>query len=567
MAVKLHRYTVNYLHKNKNFRKTTLLTAFVFFLLTSMYSQTKTLQLHFQDSTQTELGQLLNPQTKHTDSTSVYKEAKSLLNKLERYGFLASEITVLQKNDSLYILEIDTKTRIEKITLLFQQDNRPDYLKKDKLTIPFENLQNTLDELQGYYEAQGASFTEIQLQNLQTDSETLNAHVIIKASKNRTIDKVVTKGYSDFPKKFIRHHLKIKPTTPFNQKTLENCSNSLKKLDFISETKKPEVLFTKDSTLLYIYLAKKRANRFDGLVGFTTREDSDKLQFNGYIDVTLKNIFNKGTTFALYWNNNGNQQENLKLGAAIPYIANSPISPEVNFEIYKQDSSFINIDFKLKVKYLLNRNNQLGLSVHTKNSTYLLEQETESLSSYATNYYGLTYDYSLLHRNSEQNRLQISSDLKYGTKTIAQTKTPQYNLSFTIRYLEIISRRSRVFLQNSSATLLGDNILHNELFLIGGANSIRGFNEQSIFCSGYNYSTIEYRLLTNLQSYLYTFSDLGFTENTVADTQDRFYSFGLGYAYNTKVGAIDLSYAFGKQNKNPIDFSRGMFHIKLTSFF
>lgn len=558
---------MNNLHKNKKIRTLTLLVVLLLFLLSTVHSQTKTLSLKFKDNSQTELGELLNPQTIHTDSTSVYEEAKSLLNKLQRYGFLASEITVSKKNDSLYIAHIDTNTRIEKITLVFKKDERPDYIKENELTLPFEALQNTLDELQNYYEAQGAGFTEIQLKNLTTDTNTLHAHVYIKASQKRTINKVVTKGYKDFPKKFIRHHLKLKPTTPFNQKTLQNTSNSLKTLDFISETKKPEVLFTKDSTLLYIYIKKKRANRFDGLVGFTTKEDSDKLQFNGYIDITLKNIFNKGTTFSLYWNNNGNQQENLKIGAAVPYIANSPISPEVNFEIYKQDSSFINIDFKLKVKYLVNRNNRLGLTLHSKSSTNLLEEETDEILSYATNYYGLTYDYNLQHKNIQLQRLGIRSELMYGTKSIAQTTTPQYNLSFVISYLETLNRRSRVFLQNSSAALLGDNIVHNELFLIGGANSIRGFNEQSIFCSSYNYSTIEYRLLTNLQSYLYTFSDLGFTENEVTQTEDRFYSFGLGYAYNTKAGAIDLSYAFGKQNKNPIDFNKGMFHIKLTSFF
>ena len=115
-----------------------------------------------------------------------------------------------------------------------------------------------------------------------------------RQSESRRIDKVFTKGYPDFPKKFIKHHFKITPKTVFQQKVLANCSKSIKSLDFVREIKKPEVLFTNDSTLLYIYLKKKRANRFDGLVGFTTTETDNKLQFNGYIDLALQNLLNKG---------------------------------------------------------------------------------------------------------------------------------------------------------------------------------------------------------------------------------------------------------------------------------
>ncbi len=559
--------TVIDLQKKKKFLKPTVCTLLLFFLLTPIHSQKKTLVLHFKDSTHTNLKAFIDFKKKHEDSASVYNHVKNLSSLLQRKGFLDSEILVRRENDSLYIAQINTKTNIKAITLTFAPHNKPDYLKKNKVTIPFENLEKTIQELQNYYETQGAAFTEIQLKHLTIEADIMYANVQINLSKVRTINKVIVKGYSDFPEKFTKHHLKLKPTTPFNQELLQSTSNSLKTLDFVSETKKPEVLFTKDSTLLYIYLAKKRANRFDGLVGFSTKENSDKLQFNGYIDLQLKNIFNQGTSLTLYWNNNGNQQETLKLGAAVPYIFKSPISPEVNFEIYKQDSTFINIDFKLRLKYLINKNNRIGLAIHNKSSTYLLEHTTAEISSYNTNYYGLTYDYNLQHKHDISTRVKIASELKYGTKTIDELRSPQYNLSFRFTYLEILSKRSRLFLQNSTATLIADNIVHNELFLIGGANSIRGFNEQSIFCSSYNHSTIEYRLLTNFQSYLYTFSDIGFTENKVIKTEDRYYSFGLGYAYNTKAGAIDLSYAFGKQNKEAFDFNGGMFHIKLTSFF
>ena len=61
-----------------------------------------------------------------------------------------------------------------------------------------------------------------------------------------------------------------------------------------SEIKKPEILFTKDSTIIYLYLKKEKSNSFEGFLGFSTNQQSNKIELNGNIDLKLISNLNSG---------------------------------------------------------------------------------------------------------------------------------------------------------------------------------------------------------------------------------------------------------------------------------
>ena len=125
-------------------------------------------------------------------------------------------------------------------------------------------------------------------------------------------------GYTEFPKKFLKHHLQISPKTNFTKERLQAANEAMKTLHFVKEIKPPEALFVKDSTHIYLYLKERHANRVDALLGFTSDENTQKLQFNGYIDLELTNRFQKGETLSLFGGNNGNQQEQFRLKNKFP---------------------------------------------------------------------------------------------------------------------------------------------------------------------------------------------------------------------------------------------------------
>jgi len=87
--------------------------------------------------------------------------------------------------------------------------------------------------------------------------------------------------------------------------------------------------------------------------------------------------------------------------------------------------------------------------------------------------------------------------------------------------------------------LNSDQYFTNELFRIGGVNSIRGFNEQSIFTKNYSYFNFEYRFLASTTSYFYTITDLGFIKTT---ENESILGLGLGYLFINNQSKINKSY-------------------------
>lgn len=122
--------------------------------------------------------------------------------------------------------------------------------------------------------SQGNPFGKVQLKNIDRISEKIvSAELTLEEGSKRTIDKFVIKGYEKFPKSYLKHFLKIRKQDVFDLDQVKEKVTTISNLPFASSSKSPEILFTKDSTILYLYLAKEQANTFDGFLGFGTNEN------------------------------------------------------------------------------------------------------------------------------------------------------------------------------------------------------------------------------------------------------------------------------------------------------
>src|SRR5690606_39352988 len=114
----------------------------------------------------------------------------------------------------------------------------------------------------------------------------------------------------------------------------------------------PEVLFTESNAALYLYVERQNVSQFDGLIGFTN-DDDGKVQFNGYADLQLMNILNKGEQLKLYWKNYGNQQTQFILSGDFPYLFNMLFGLIDSLDLFIQDSTMINTKFNAVVLYYI----------------------------------------------------------------------------------------------------------------------------------------------------------------------------------------------------------------------
>ncbi len=542
-------------------------------------AQDQTLQIKLNSTENQDLLSLEKSMKIAAEKDTLDQEVNSFVKKIELMGYLSSRLDSLVNKDSLWIAYIDPGSRVNYInihyhqipeTILSQKELKPysEELTDKTIRIPFSELSEFMQSLVDLFEAKGNSFVQFSLDDIElTDNEasaTLNMHM----NRQRHVDKVVIKGYENFPKNYLDHELNLKIGSVFNKEKIESVSRSVNNLSFAEEVKPPEILFTNDSTIIYLYLKKKKSNQFDGIIGFASKENDDGLEFNGYLDLAINNIFNSGETIALFWKNNGNNRQRFYLETEIPYLFNLPLTPKVNFELYRQDSTFSNTRAQISLLYNMIGKGQIAAQLNTENSNDLTNGNSMGISSYSNIFYGISYVFKKLSTdplfpvtfNAELSALA-------GSRKNEGKNTSQSKFLLLTHYLYAINNKNYLFIQNSSGLLNSDDYFENELFRFGGIYNLRGVNEESIFASAYTVFNLEYRFKPNISSYFYTITDFSYSENNLTQTNTNVISFGLGYAFQTKAGILNLSYALGKFDQEPVSFDNSKIHIKIVSKF
>lgn len=553
---------------NSNTKLTFLLTiVLTLYNTTEINSQNFELKLLSKVKKETIILFNINYQNKHKDSTSIKNEITRVTTNLKKKGYFLNTVDSLIYINRKVTAYISLKERTKSINL----EIRPSYIeyidknkiKNNILKIPIEHLDKLLSSITSKLNKQGKSFSSVEINNIAIIKDKLFGSLLIKESKKRTINKIKIRGYEEFSKVYLKKYLRIKEGHIFNEGIIERTSKLTKRLSFIDQIKQPEVLFTKDSTILYIYLRKKPNNSLDALVNFATEENGDFL-LNGNVDLELNNILNSGEQFKLFWNRIGQERQEFKLSTNIPYVFKSNITPQIAFSLYRQDSSFANINFKTSLLYNVNYKNSISAfySIETSEN---LESTNSNIKEYNNYFLGLKYNYNNLKEKTIYNELNFSITTGIGSRNSENQSFQQFNLNSTLSYLVKINQRNQFYIRNETGLLESKNYLTNELFRIGGANSMRGFNEQSIFAEQYSFFNLEYRFITNQNSYLYTITDLGGYKQ-----ENNFQSLlglGFGYLFGNEKYTINLALAAGKLDSSKLDVQNTKFLISWINYF
>lgn len=524
---------------------------------------------------------ILHPNLKQLNSFENLKKLKSHLNNtkesLFNIGYFNTEITPIKKiNDSTYLTTIAPNQQYKEIQILHNNEIPHDQL--EKILAPETRIKSSyfisktkdlnvnLNAILKHYVDSGKTFSKLQLQKISIKNNTITAFLNISTSKTNTLNNIVIEGYKKFPKKFIKHYLNIKTNKKLNTTELEEKSAQINNLRFASESQKPGILFTKDSTEVYLYINKKKSNSFDGFLGFSSNTETNKLEFNGNINLQLVNNLNTGEELHLKYQSTENEQRKLNLKTLIPFIFNSALSIEGELDIFKKDSTFTNTQQNIKAFYQLNSNLKTGIGIEFTNSNAL-----KNLSPTNTDYTKTNFSIHIQHFKPSTNKLftnKTFTNLKLSTGTRTdESKTKQQSISLSSEYHFNLNPKNIIYLKNISHYLISENILENEFDYIGGINSIRGFQENSIPSNLYSVLNLEYRIILNNAIYIHSVSDYGYTKNQINNTTNNLFGFGFGFGLQTNNNILRFIFANSKTNDELVKFSNSKIHISLKTIF
>ena len=536
---------------------------FFSFFFNKIYSQkTNEFKLEIKSNILTENDVIKNINYKKifTKRKILQQTKDSVLNTLKEKGYFSLLIEKFNQNKNTYTYFLRLGKKIKAIYIKIKPSDIKTIealnLKIDEnyLILKTNTLKKTLNLISNYLVKNGQLFSVVKLRNHTIKNQTLFTELEINQTEKRSIDKTIIKDYEDFPISFLNQYLNLNKTKTISINNIEEISKRINQLSFVSEIKRPELLFSKDSTLLYLYLKKKQANSFDGLINFSS--ENNKIKFRGYLDLSLINIFNKGEKFVINWKSNSNKTQDFTLIASLPYLFKSKISSEISFNLFRNDSIYTNTNSEISLKYPINK--FINLSIIYSSESSSTNSNSNNISNFNKSMIGL----GLQNNSEKENQFELS--IFYGKRN-TNAKTNQYLINSKFSRLIHLSKRIAFYINNKSSFLFSDSYLENELFREGGPNSIRGFNEQSIFTSKFSYINSETRLLSKNKSFLYSIQDLGiFSYNK---KNNILFALGLGYQLNRKNNSINISYSQGNFNKRSTTLSSGILSIKmLTSF-
>lgn len=516
-------------------------------------------------------------QRSFTNFNDLQTEAYQLRNKLSQSGYLESEfINLEKKNDSSFVASYIMGTLFTKARIYFTAGLNKKILKlvsstisENYFEIEISQLEATLKILNTEISNDGDPFTTLQLTNIKKENGVLYADLKISAKQQRTIDTIIVKGYERFPKSFIRYYLKLKTEQPFNLKTINRKTEALENLQFAAQIKEPEVLFTKDSTLLYIYVEKQQSNTFDGFIGFGTNTETNKLEFDGYLNLNLINTLNYGESFRLLYKSDESEQKTFDIKAKLPYLFSSPIGTQVGLNIFKKDSSFITTSQFAKVDYHINPKNSVTMGINSLNSANLLDNEIVSIVDFKSTFYTVSYNHIKTQRYDKLFPVNFLFDISAGLGNRTFDDSDKSQTKFELNTFKILNLnlRNSIYGNISAAILNSDSFLDNELFRFGGINSIRGFEESSLTANIFAVFNTEYRYKVTNSLYINSIIDLAYYENQILSSKNKLLGLGFGFGVLTQAGLFKLNYSNGSSENQTIKLSNSKIHVSLSATF
>ena len=475
--------------------------------------------------------------------------------------------------------------------------------------IDFTQVQVWEERILNHLENNGFPFARVYLDSLQLDNDKVFALLKVNKGPAYKIDSIRLYGNAKISNAYLQRYLEIPNGSIYSKEKLLRINKKIRELTYVEEDKPADLTMLGTGSVLNMYLRQKKSSQVNILIGFLPNNNqlsSKKLLITGEGNLNLKNALGSGETIGLNFQALQVESQRLNLIYQQPYLFKSPLGLDFYFDIFRKDSSFVNINLQLGAQYILN-NNQSGKLFIQKVQTIInqggvnapLVIQTRRLPDVAdvnSVNLGVEYDFNNtdyrlnpkkgnefhiitsigtknVKKNNEVVDLKDPNDPTFDFEKLYDTiklKTYQFRLRATAaKYFPLPNNRSTVKTAINAGMFQSGNTFRNELFQLGGYKLLRGFDEESQYLSQFAIATVEFRYLVGQNSFFYALADGGWGRNSSQNVKLNYTYFGtgLGLAFETKAGIFNLAWAVGKRNDTELNLRQSKIHFGFVNYF
>lgn len=443
---------------------------------------------------------------------------------------------------------------------------------KDLSRVEYEN-----QKIVAYLENNAYPFGKVQLDSVEMTKDTLFAFLLIDRAERITYDTIKVKGNFKISNSFLYGYTGLKPNEAYNTQKVLGIEKLINDLPFAEQIGATELKYRKDKIDVFLPVKSRSNNRFDGILGILPNDKTTgKTVLTGEVNIFLQNVFRSAESINFQWKKLESSSQQLDVDFKIPYIFNTNLGVSAGLNLHKQDSTFLNSEMKTGVQFYYQGQNYVGFQYKNKSSS-ILSKDTlliQQFKPFSINSYGLTFTYrSLDYFFNPKRGIDISVEANIGTKSQrigedAAESQVQYDGAYKVKWYLPLGKKHTLLIADQVSFLMTDELYKNELYRIGGLNSLRGFLESSIYASTYNIFTLEYRFIFERNSAIFAFFDGAWYEKKL----EPYYSdyplgFGLGLFFKTQAGIFTISYAMGQQENQDINIKNAKIHFGFINKF
>ncbi|HMU58159.1 MAG TPA: BamA/TamA family outer membrane protein [Chitinophagaceae bacterium] len=473
----------------------------------------------------------------------------------------------------------------------------------------FSLVQQWQEKMITWLENNGFPFAKTYLDSVVTDNGNISALIRLEKGPLYKIDSIRNFGNARIANGFLQRYLDLPNGSIYSKEKLSRINTKIRELTYLEEQQPSQLTMLGTGSVLDLFLKQKKSSQVNVLVGFLPNNDqlsTKKILITGEANVLLKNAFGSGETIGLNWQQIQVKSPRLNILYNHPFLFQSPLGLDFSFDMFKKDSSFLNVNFQFGAQYVLNTNQsgklfiqrfQTIVSQGGINTPLLLaSRKLPEVADVSSLNLGVDYEYNntdyrlnprkgnelrlitsagtkTLKKNNQVTELKDPTDPSFDFGTLYDTiklKTYQFRVRVAAaRYFPLPNNRSTIKTAVNAGMFQSGNTFRNELFQVGGYKLLRGFDEESEYLSTFAIATTEFRYLIGQNSFFYVLADGGWGKDAskAAKPAYTYFGTGLGLSFETKAGIFNIAWAVGKRNDTDFNLRKSKLHFGFVNYF
>lgn len=501
----------------------------------------------------------------HQVSSTPDSGAQLLSTYFADQGFLSVKVN---RQDDIFL--INTEDLFSMNLIIFEDTTTVGVVPSS--TYKKQHVEKLISDVLDSFIEDGFYFAEAEITRFEVDTTNLRVEMLAELKKGERvfINGLIAEGNRLNSDAYIHRVSGLSDSLLANEANIKQIHEKLRQSELFETVSTPKLRLIDREAYLLIEVEERRLNQFDGVLGYVP-DAKGKGQVVGDVSLNLWSVFAEGNGIDFSYQRLEPEVSRLQAQIKQYWIGTLPIGLDAGFRFFQNDTTYQHREFSMGGFYRTSPQLKITAGLAFEGTTGSEGNLIEPGGNRRTA--SLGFDISTLDQFEVPNRgFRAAFSVGFSDKSIdvdsLNTRSQQHLRSFLAGYASL-SDQSVLAARMHSFFLNGEGITDSDLIRFGGAKSLRGFAEERFAASTMVWGDLEYRFLTNRDSYLFTFIAAGryhrpklVTEQSNQFMQtDWLQSFGFGLNYRVRVGRLSFSYAISPKS----GFGNGKVHVALST--